>query len=351
MSSRKKKSASVAAAGTASTRSASPAGRTKSTQQRTNNGKETNNNWSAQGNTHTGRHKLDDHARLCGAFTRSRCPCHCIRSLPLAHCVFSPSARAFLLSFRGWGRPVPPPASRDVFAYEQCPWKLIAFLTVACAAASTYFTVGLTLWAILTVPIFGALFALPMLAAVLLPLSWRLDPAGEGNPEKYFIFHDKGQSTASTLCILARVSCWGSRSLEFVPLFVSVSPAFERKWRGQRVPVEELYEAYFDEKISLIDGDQSLLDVLYQRHEFARSILTASHVKFFLLQFIPELLKHTRFQDITQVREHYDRSGDTPYTRARRSLLPRACSAATTPLLPHHYHRQSPSAASLFPPP
>lgn len=84
--------------------------------------------------------------------------------------------------------------------------------------------------------------------------------------------------------------------------------AFERKWRGQRIPIEELYEAYFDEKVDLIDGDASLLDVLYQRHEFARSILTMSHVKFFLLQFIPELLKHTRFQDITQVREHYDRS-------------------------------------------
>lgn len=146
---------------------------------------------------------------------------------------------------------------------------------MAIAASLTYFTVGLTLWAILVLPVLGLLFALPCLALVLLPLSWRLDPAGAGNPEKYFSFNDK---------------------------------AFERKWRSQRVPIEELYEAYFDEKIDLIDGDAALLDVIYQRHEFARSILTLSHVKFFLLQFIPELLKHTRFQDITQVREHYDRS-------------------------------------------
>ena len=83
--------------------------------------------------------------------------------------------------------------------------------------------------------------------------------------------------------------------------------AFERKWRGQKVPIEELYEAYFDQKIDLIDDDASLLDVLYQRHTYARSILTASHVKFFLLQFIPELIKHTRSQDTEQVREHYDR--------------------------------------------
>jgi hypothetical protein len=76
------------------------------------------------------------------------------------------------------------------------------------------------------------------------------------------------------------------------------------------VPIEELYEAYFDGKIDLKGGDVALLDAMYQRHEFSRSILTSAHVKFFLLQFIPELLKHTRFQDITQVREHYDRYVD-----------------------------------------
>lgn len=173
-----------------------------------------------------------------------------------------------------------------MFAFEQCPWKLIAFLDVAISVALTYVTVGYSLWAVLTLPIFGLIFALPMLAAVLLPLSWSLDPAGAGNPEKYFKFNDK---------------------------------AFENKWRGQRVPVEELYEAYFDQKIDLINDDTALLDVLYQRHEFSRSILTSSHVKFFLLQFIPELLKHTRFQDITQVREHYDRSGHRQHTHSSHS--------------------------------
>lgn len=83
-----------------------------------------------------------------------------------------------------------------------------------------------------------------------------------------------------------------------VVVFVS---AFERKFKGQKIPIEELYEAYFDGKLDVIGGDESLLDTLYQRHQYARSILTASHVKFFLLQFIPELIKHTRFQDTTSV--------------------------------------------------
>jgi cyclopropane fatty-acyl-phospholipid synthase-like methyltransferase len=177
----------------------------------------------------------------------------------------------------GWGRPVQPPADRDVFAYRSCPWWLIGGLDVVVSVAITYLAVGVSWWALLLLPVLGALLALPCLAAVLIPLSWQLDPAGPGNPEKYFIFKDK---------------------------------AFERKWQGQRIPIEELYEAYFDEKLDVREGDEGLLDTLYQRHEYARCILTSSHVKFFLMQFIPELIAHTRFQDITQVREHYDRGDD-----------------------------------------
>ena len=91
------------------------------------------------------------------------------------------------------------------------------------------------------------------------------------------------------------------RRLTHCPFVIVVVPAFERKFKGQKIPIEELYEAYFDGKLDVIGGDESLLDTLYQRHQYARSILTASHVKFFLLQFIPELIKHTRFQDITSV--------------------------------------------------
>ncbi len=43
-------------------------------------------------------------------------------------------------------------------------------------------------------------------------------------------------------------------------------------------------------------------------------VLTIWHLKFFVFQFIPELLKHTRAQDVEQVRDHYDR-GDDFYSR------------------------------------
>ena len=93
----------------------------------------------------------------------------------------------------GWGRPCPPPAERDVFAFEACPWKFIIGTAVALPTAVTYAIVGVSWWALLLLPILGALFALPVLAFTLLPLSWQLDPAGPGCPEKFFKFNDKGQ--------------------------------------------------------------------------------------------------------------------------------------------------------------
>lgn len=113
-------------------------------------------------------------------------------SLSDALCVCCLFAATFVL-FRGWGRPSVPPASRDVFAFQRCPWWLIGAVDVTLSAVLTYASVGLTAWAILLLPVLGLFFALPALAFVLLPFSWYLDPAGAGNPEKYFTFNDKGQ--------------------------------------------------------------------------------------------------------------------------------------------------------------
>lgn len=96
----------------------------------------------------------------------------------------------------GWGRPSPPPSERDIFAFEACPWKFIMGAAVAVPAAITYAAVGVSWWALLLLPAIGVLTALPILAFTLLPLSWQLDPAGPGCPEKFFNFNDKGQTHA-----------------------------------------------------------------------------------------------------------------------------------------------------------
>ncbi|OMJ23596.1 putative fatty acid methyltransferase [Smittium culicis] len=76
---------------------------------------------------------------------------------------------------------------------------------------------------------------------------------------------------------------------------------------SKKIPMELFFESYFDGKINL-KGD--CLEMFENRYDWASFGLTYSQVKFFLFQFIPELIWHTRSQDETQVRDHYDRGDD-----------------------------------------
>lgn len=71
--------------------------------------------------------------------------------------------------------------------------------------------------------------------------------------------------------------------------------------------METWFEAYFDQKID-IKGD--MLDALERRYDWARFVFTLSQAKFFLTQWVPETLWHSRKQDEDQVRDHYDRGDD-----------------------------------------
>jgi len=140
-----------------------------------------------------------------------------------------------------------------------------------------------TFWPFLILfPAFCLLLAFPLLALVVVPYSWILSPSGKGNPEQFFTFNDE---------------------------------QLRREWSGRKVPIQSLYEAFFAGQIDLATDPETgnrydLLNVLYERTSFCRFVLQWAHVKFFLLQFIPELLTHSRLQDVEQVREHYDRGDD-----------------------------------------
>lgn len=176
----------------------------------------------------------------------------------------------------GWGRPIPPKVSQEFFASEKFPWVMVYILDAVLSLGLTYMIFGMRLYAfLLFAPCMAAVLALPSLAAVMLPFTRYGSPAAKGNPEQYFTFVDK---------------------------------AFESQWKGQKIPMETLYEAYFAGLVDLKGDD--LLSVLYERDSYARFIITFSHVKFFLFQLIPELLTHSRAQDVEQVREHYDRGDD-----------------------------------------
>lgn len=78
-------------------------------------------------------------------------------------------------------------------------------------------------------------------------------------------------------------------------------------FKSQRIPLETLTEAYLDGLVTL-KGD--LLQTLRARYEFVNYKFTKNHVNFFMFQWIPELLTHSRIQDVTQIRDHYDRGND-----------------------------------------
>ncbi|GAB5593958.1 hypothetical protein Unana1_08858 [Umbelopsis nana] len=85
-------------------------------------------------------------------------------------------------------------------------------------------------------------------------------------------------------------------------------PELKSLYSGRnKIPMETFFEAYFDGKIDF-KGDA--LDIMEARHDWAAFQFTLGQFKFFLLQWIPETLWHSRKQDEDQVREHYDRGDD-----------------------------------------
>ncbi|CAB4006826.1 sphingolipid C9-methyltransferase-like [Paramuricea clavata] len=83
--------------------------------------------------------------------------------------------------------------------------------------------------------------------------------------------------------------------------------SFGKTYASKMIPLETLVEAYADEKVDF-KGD--VLECFEQRERFACFALTWNHVKIFCCNFLPELLSHSRLQDLDQVRDHYDRGND-----------------------------------------
>ena len=80
-----------------------------------------------------------------------------------------------------------------------------------------------------------------------------------------------------------------------------------KKYEGRFIPVQVLYECYADDKLTFkIDT----LQALESREKYSSNRLMWWHVKFFFCNFLPEMLFHTKVQDTSQVRDHYDRGND-----------------------------------------
>ena len=92
----------------------------------------------------------------------------------------------------------------------------------------------------------------------------------------------------------------GSGPSKLADFFDIKDASFGSKWATSKVPIETLHEAYFDDKLDIKEGTD-LLESMYRRHSYSTFQFTWAQVKFFVLQFIPEVLVHSREQDVDQV--------------------------------------------------
>jgi cyclopropane fatty-acyl-phospholipid synthase-like methyltransferase len=85
-------------------------------------------------------------------------------------------------------------------------------------------------------------------------------------------------------------------------------PLMQRRFSNRPIPIEDMYEMYFDGKLDIVGGSCMLKDVLSRRHEFVRYTFSLTrHLPFLLLRWIPNVLGHSKRSDCAQVRDHYDR--------------------------------------------
>lgn len=59
---------------------------------------------------------------------------------------------------------------------------------------------------------------------------------------------------------------------------------------------------------SSLAGD--VLDIMEQRHDWAKMTFTPELFKYVFMNLLPEVIVHSQSQDEEQVRDHYDRGDD-----------------------------------------
>ncbi|KAJ1660260.1 hypothetical protein IWQ61_000782 [Dispira simplex] len=85
-------------------------------------------------------------------------------------------------------------------------------------------------------------------------------------------------------------------------------PELAAKYTGRKkIPMELFFENYVEGRID-VNGD--FFETFEARYDWASFPLHYGQVKFFLTQWLPEVLWHSRDQDENQVRDHYDRGND-----------------------------------------
>jgi cyclopropane fatty-acyl-phospholipid synthase-like methyltransferase len=129
----------------------------------------------------------------------------------------------------------------------------------------------------------------------------------------FVYWHSKASSSASRKHDRGGADC--TRFVRFK------DPGMQARYKDRRIDMETLYEMYFDGELDFVNpsspGSAECClwgDVLSRRHEFvAYTFGLTTHLRFLLMKWIPDVLSHSRSQDVLQVRDHYDMAKN-PFT-------------------------------------
>lgn len=158
-----------------------------------------------------------------------------------------------------------------LWSMEQPLWLLLCLPTVIAGVVTLLSGGGLVVFV-------GALLGVPVLG-VLAPLFYLV-----------YRSHREGRGAAD----------W-SHAVEFG------DPKLARRWRGKRIPMEVLYEAYRSEKL---DFKQDVLETLLDRNQLFRFCFTWGDVKFYFKEFLTQNLTHSKHSDHTDIAGVYNRGND-----------------------------------------
>ncbi|KAK0475314.1 sphingolipid C9-methyltransferase [Armillaria luteobubalina] len=120
----------------------------------------------------------------------------------------------------------------------------------------------------------------------------------------------------STVAYWTLASMYGARKNQKVTLpgkdieeYIEIKDTeLSKLYKGKdKIPMQVFHDAYFDGKAEF-KGD--VLDILEQRHDWAKFNFTPELFKHVFTKLIPDVISHSREQDQDQVQDHYDRGDD-----------------------------------------
>ncbi|KAJ7035923.1 sphingolipid C9-methyltransferase [Mycena alexandri] len=120
----------------------------------------------------------------------------------------------------------------------------------------------------------------------------------------------------TTVAYWTLMSTYGARKNDKVILpgkdieeYITINdPGLKKLYYGKnKIPMQVFHDAYFEGKADF-NGD--VLEIMEQRHDWAKFTFTPALFRHVLLEFLPELIVHSKGQDEEQVRDHYDRGDD-----------------------------------------